>query len=142
MIVFCLIIASFAYASLFRSLIESEYFNEVSSFHDKIDSTKVIVSNSNEFVSLPESESTTTTNAFNVQLKQMVIPIEDMVKDQNKFLDKIQEFKVVIEKELFTSERNHDKLYSKDYLCLKAIEDDNKSSKCFEINTSSLENFS
>ncbi|CAG8515491.1 2053_t:CDS:2 [Funneliformis caledonium] len=141
MIVFCLIIASFAYASLFRSLIESEYFNELSFNNNKVDSTKVIVQpNSNDFVLSTRIESTT--QASKVQLKQIVIPIENPVSNQHKFIDNIREFKEFIEKEIFNTEIIN-KLYDNYHLCFKPIENDMINSKCIEINNNiSLEQVS
>ncbi|CAI2178721.1 19095_t:CDS:2 [Funneliformis geosporum] len=138
MIVFCLIIASFAYSSLFRSLIESEYFNEVSFNNNKVDSTKVIVQpNSNDFV--PSTRKESTTQASKVQLKQIVVPIENPV-NQHKFIDNIREFKEFIEKEIFNSEEIN-KLYDNYHLCFKPIKNDKINSKCIEIDSIiSLEN--
>src|SRR6266480_1969318 len=76
MIVFFLIIASFAYSSLFHSLTESEYFNEIPPFNDKIDSTKVIVHpGSNVFVPLAENE--LIAQASRTQLKRITIQLKD-----------------------------------------------------------------
>lgn len=130
MIVFFLIIASFAYSSLFRSLTESEYFNEIPPFNDKIDSTKVIVHpGSNFFVPLAENE--LFTQAYRIQLKQITIQLKDLVGHKSQFFDKLQEFKEVIESTL----EGNNKLYYNDILCLK-------STKCFEINPSLLETLS
>ena len=130
MIVFFLIIASFTYASLFRSLTESEYFNETPSFNDKLDSAKVIVhSGSNEFLPLAENE--LITQASRIHLKRINIQLKDLLKHGNQFFDKLQEFKEVIEKETFAL-GGINKLHYNDILCLK-------STKCLEVNSPLLE---
>jgi hypothetical protein len=133
MIVFFLILASFAYASLFRSLTESEYFNEeITSFNNKIDSTKVIIQpDSNGFILLNEKNDLITKASSRIQLKQIIIQSEDLIKNGNYFIDKINEFKEIIEKEL---ENNN----IKDILCLTENDNNNNNSKCFKINYNSL----
>jgi hypothetical protein len=145
MIVFFLLMASFAYASLFRSLIESDYFNETPSFND--DPTKVILyPGSNNFVLLNEND--LITNIPKVQLKQIIIQLDKIsLKDGKQFIDKVQHFKEIIEKEIneiiILDKKDKKDLDNKFYfnmniLCLKSIMDDNLS-KCFEINNTSLE---
>ncbi|GBB85133.1 hypothetical protein RclHR1_01170017 [Rhizophagus clarus] len=146
MIVFFLIIASFAYASLFRSLIESEYFNETPSFNN--DPTKVIsYPGSNVFVLLNENDFIT--DNPKIQLKQIIIQMDNIsLKNGNHFVDKVQKFKEIVEKEIseiITSDKNINDVddvdkfyYNNNILCLKSIDDDNLS-KCFEIDNTSLE---
>ncbi|RIA91966.1 hydroxymethylglutaryl-coenzyme A reductase-domain-containing protein [Glomus cerebriforme] len=142
MIVFFLIIASFAYSSLFHSLTESEYFNDSLSFNTKIDPTKVLVrSDSNDFVLLSEKD-LVIQDASQVQLKQIIIQFDDLLKNGNKFIDKVQKFKEIIENEIIILDEINDFYYYNDVLCL-----DNNNSNCFIINNSSLsslleENFS
>lgn len=140
MIVFFLIIASFAYASLFRSLIESDYFNETSTFNS--DSTKVILyPGSNDFNLFTEND--LILDYPKIQLKQIIIQLDNIsLKDDNQFIDKVQQFKEIIEKEIndiiILDKKNVDNnkyYYSNNLLCLK---DDNHS-KCFENNNTSLE---
>ncbi|CAG8479534.1 7740_t:CDS:2 [Diversispora eburnea] len=103
MIVFCLIIASFSYASLFRSLMESEFFNTES--YQKIDPIKVIsYSNSNEFVNIGKRD------FANIHATRL--------------LDSIMRFKEIIENEVFVTD-GKSKFYYNDDLCYKSNEDKN-----------------
>lgn len=159
MIVFCLIIASFSYASLFRSLMESEFFNTES--YQKVDSIKVIsYPNSNEFTHIGKRDSSNI-HAARIQLKQILIniqPDDEIISldddkrlitndinsnhnsiDENdgndeiirqRLLDSVIRFKEIIENEIFVTD-GKSKFYYNDDLCYKSNED---SSKCFDLN--------
>ncbi|CAB5396505.1 unnamed protein product [Rhizophagus irregularis] len=143
MIVFFLIIASFAYASLFRSLIESDYFNETPTINS--DLTKVILyPGSKDFILLTEND--LISDYPKIQLKQIIIQLDNIsLKDDNQLIDKVQNFKEFIEKEINeiiildkkNDNNNNYYYYNNNILCLKDHDDNH--SKCFENNNTSLE---
>lgn len=138
MIVFFLIIASFAYASLFRSLIESDYFNETPTINS--DLTKVILyPGSKDFILLTEND--LISDYPKIQLKQIIIQLDNIsLKDNNQLIDKVQNFKEFIEKEINeiiildkkNDNNNNYYYYNNNILCLKDHDDNH--SKCFENN--------
>ncbi|CAG8563729.1 8766_t:CDS:2, partial [Acaulospora morrowiae] len=148
MIVLCLIIASFAYASLFRSLIESDFFNTEN--YPRINSVRAISRpNSNEFVTTEKRESINT-QAVRLQLKQIIITTQqddeeivglvakeshEAVKsrisnvgggdggiwEDQKLSELVSKFRRRVENELFILD-GHAKYYYNDDLCYKSNE--------------------
>ncbi|RIB23203.1 hypothetical protein C2G38_893250 [Gigaspora rosea] len=120
-IVFCLIIASFTYASLFRSPTESDFFNL-----QEIDFVQVIsYLNTNEFVFLSKPDSIS--QASRIRLNQDILktqleePITSILPHQptnvQKRLESLARFQEVVEKEIYIDRMN--KLYYNDDLCYK-----------------------
>ncbi|CAG8513664.1 13118_t:CDS:2 [Ambispora gerdemannii] len=122
-IVLCLIIASFAYASLFRSIIESSY---VINQTPNIEPTKVIAwPETNQFVPLTKNDFIT--QATRVQLKQVLLsnPLKHFKADStthsilnSNVLEIVSRFQNLIENELFVLDGTN-KLYFNDDLCHK-----------------------
>ncbi|RIB30838.1 hydroxymethylglutaryl-coenzyme A reductase-domain-containing protein [Gigaspora rosea] len=130
-IVFCLIIASFTYASIFRSLIESDFFKL-----KEIDFVQVIsYPNSNEFVFLSKPDSIS--QASRIRLSQLlvktqldepvisILPHQSIVSSNLESFVKLQE---LVEKEIYVSDGTN-KLYYNDDLCYKFPGD----SLCFSL---------
>ncbi|CAG8556638.1 1741_t:CDS:2 [Ambispora leptoticha] len=134
MIVFCLFIASFAYAALFRSLIESSY---VINQTPNIEPTKVIAwPGTSQFVPLTKNDYIA--QAIRIQLKQMLLsnPLKHFNKINStthnvlnaKVLEIVSQFQNSIENEFFVLDGKN-KLYFNDDLCYKL--NDNINSTCF-----------
>ena len=126
-IVFCLIIASFSYASLFRTFVESDCFNDKT---PTLESTQVIArADSDNFIPLATRESIT--QASRLQLKQIII--EGTSGDYYNVLDKkilesVLELQHVLEKVMDVND-GMNKLYYNDDLCYKSTLDNTGS--CF-----------
>ncbi|CAG8745700.1 28_t:CDS:2 [Cetraspora pellucida] len=130
-IVFCLIIASITYASLFRSLIESDFFKQ------EIDLVQIIsYPNTNEFVFLSKRDSIS--QASRIRLNQVIIntqldePDTSILPHQQsiiqKNLESLTRLQELAEKEIYVSDGTN-KLYYNDDLCYKFPGD----SSCFSL---------
>ncbi|CAG8638289.1 4744_t:CDS:2, partial [Dentiscutata heterogama] len=137
-IVFCLIIASFTYASLFRSLIESDFFKL-----QEIDFVQIIsYPNTNEFVFLPKPVSIS--QASRIRLNQLIIktqldePVNSILPHQSTIvsnnLGSLAKLQKLVEKEIYVSDGTN-KLYYNDDLCYKFPGD----SLCFSLTSPILE---
>ncbi|CAG8580502.1 25917_t:CDS:2, partial [Racocetra persica] len=129
-IVFCLIIASITYASLFRSLIESDFFKQ------EIDLVQIIsYPNTNEFVFLSKRDSIS--QASRIRLNQVIIktqldePDTSILPHNFESLARLQE---LAEKEIYVSDGTN-KLYYNDDLCYKFPGD----SLCFSLTSPARE---
>ncbi|CAG8690670.1 35351_t:CDS:2, partial [Gigaspora margarita] len=127
-IVFCLIIASFTYASIFRSLIESDFFKL-----KEIDFVQIIsYPNTNEFVFLPKPDSIN--QASRIRLSQLLVktqldePVISILPHQSNNLESFVKLQELVEKEIYASDGTN-KLYYNDDLCYKFPGD----SLCFSL---------
>ncbi|KAG9290093.1 hypothetical protein G9A89_010399 [Geosiphon pyriformis] len=130
MIVCCLIIASFSYAALFRSILESNLFVDPTPI---MEPTKMIARpDSDQFFTLTKHDSLPKAN--HIQLKMIVLlnPAEQSIKKSRplfsqKILKTVLNFQSLIENELLIND-GANKLKFNDHLCHK-VEDGNTT--CF-----------
>ncbi|KAF0531193.1 3-hydroxy-3-methylglutaryl-coenzyme A reductase [Gigaspora margarita] len=135
-IIFCMIVVSFTYTSLLKSLIESDFFKL-----QEIDFIQIIsYPNINKFVFLSKSDSIS--QASQIRLNQFIIKTqkddESITSNQpinfQKNLKSFTSLQELFEKGIYVSDGTN-KLYYNDDLCHKFPED----SLCFSLTSSALE---